>query len=557
MGAMPDTVDAIKEKLSIVDVVQPYVKLTRAGKYWKGLSPFTKEKTPSFFVSPDKGLYHCFSTGKGGDMFTFIQEMEGVDFKGSLQLLADKAGVEIQRSQPSERDERDKIYAALEAATQFYVETLSKRSDVLEYLARRGIDHEFARRWHVGYAPKDWNATRDALLAKGFSQGIIAAAGLVKQSEREENSAPRFYDRFRGRVMFPIRDVAGRVVGFSGRIFEDDPTHPQAKYINSPDGPLFDKSRALYGIHEARQGIRDLGASLLVEGQVDLLLAQKIGYKNTVATSGTAFTEHHASILKRYAENCIIAYDGDEAGVRAAGRAALLLLSRGMNVKVAAVPKGSDPAELILTDPAHFKAAIKSAVHVIDFYIAYLRGMGKDERWFKLEASKTVLPFISVLPNAIDREHFIKHVADELMVSDDAVRAELAKLGSTQSIESDGPKQDTPHALARSRLAQGLLLILNATQDPRGERLRQLLGEVETEDDETKLQFEAEVFIGESGNSFDTVVHDVIVSLERDLSRREYEDAAEALRRAERDKDVVAIDQAMARLTELAKQAKH
>ncbi len=556
MGAMPDTVEAIKEKLSIVDVVQPYVKLTRAGKYWKGLSPFTKEKTPSFFVSPDKGLYHCFSTGKGGDMFTFIQEMEGVDFKGSLQLLADKAGVEIHRSQPSERDERDKIYAALVAATQFYTETLSGRKDVLEYLAQRGIDQEFARMWHVGYAPKDWNATRDALLAKGFSQGIIAAAGLVKQSEREENGAPRFYDRFRGRVMFPIRDVAGRVVGFSGRIFEDDPTHPQAKYINSPDGPLFDKSRALYGIHEARQGIRDLGASLLVEGQVDLLLAHKIGYKNTVATSGTAFTEYHASILKRYSENCIIAYDGDEAGVRAAGRAALLLLSRGMNVKVAAMPQGSDPAELIHTDPAQFKAAIKNAVHVIDFYISYLRRAGKDDRWFKLESSKTVLPFISVLPNAIDREHFIKHVADELMVSEDAVRAELIKLG-TAPTDTAGQKQSAPHVLVRSRLARGLVLILDAAHDVRSERLRALLSESEIEEDEKKLQFEAEVFIGESGNSLDTVVNDVIDSIERDVSRREYEDATDALRRAERDKDVAAIDVAMARLTELAKQAKH
>src|SRR6185369_5824744 len=199
--------------------------------------------------------------------------------------------------------------------------------------------------------PNEWQGLHTELTKLGFTEGELERAGLAKKSEE---GSGKLYDRFRGRIMFPIRDVSGRIIGFSGRIFEDDPVHPQAKYLNSPETDVFDKSRALYGIEHAREGIRALGAAILVEGQFDLLMSHQAGYKNTVATSGTAFTERHAELLKRYTPNLLIAYDGDKAGIAAAGRAAAISLRSGMNVKVAKLPPGKDPADLLKESPQVF-----------------------------------------------------------------------------------------------------------------------------------------------------------------------------------------------------------
>lgn len=426
---MSTTVEKIKERLSIVDVVGSYVKLTRAGRYYKGLSPFTREKTPSFFVTPDKGLYHCFSTGKGGDMFTFVEEMERVDFKGALKMLAEKAGVELERERPGERDERDETYAALEAATVLFQKALEGKSDARAYLEKRGIHEKTIAHFRVGYALKEWRALSDALYAQGFSEAALLRAGLIKRPDAGDGgSEKKPYDRFRGRIMFPIRDASGRVVAFSGRIFEDDAVNPQAKYLNSPEGPLFDKSRALYGIEFAKNGIRTLGFSMLVEGQVDLILAHQLGYTAAVATSGTALTESHAEILKRYGQNVLIAYDGDKAGVNATYRAAELLLPKGLNVKAVALPPGVDPADLIASDPESFKTRVRSAEPVIDFFMSEVVARVSDERSRALDMGRTVLPLVSKIENALERSHYVKKIASRLGLSETAVEAELKKL---------------------------------------------------------------------------------------------------------------------------------
>jgi len=474
---MSDTVQQIKDRLSIVDVVGTYVKLTRAGKYWKGLSPFTKEKTPSFFVTPDKGLYHCFSTGKGGDMFTFVQEMEGVDFKGALTILAEKAGVEIVREAPGAKDEREQVYGALAAAEEFFQHILSKRDDVRLYLEKRMIDESLIREWHIGYAPKEWHALRDALIEKGFSEKTIESAGLIKKSEGDEKGSPRHYDRFRGRIMFPLRDVTGRTIAFSGRVFEDDPEHPGAKYINSPEGPVFDKSRALYGIHIAKSGIRDLGAAMLVEGQVDLLMAHKQGYRNAVATSGTAFTEYHADLLKRYSPNLLIAYDGDKAGIAAAGRAAAVALPKGMNIKVVRLPTGVDPADLIKENPSAFKDAVKQAVHIVDFYLGHIAETVSDPRAQKLEVGRTVLPFVALISNKIDQAHFVTRVAEALSVPTSAVQSELGKLATGVRAGSDGiPGAFLSPIVYRDQFLLGMYLTWKEEgNDALAERVRRVL----------------------------------------------------------------------------------
>ncbi len=465
---MSGTVEQIKERLTIVDVVQQYVQLTRAGKYWKGLSPFTKEKTPSFFVSPDKGLYHCFSTGKGGDMFTFVQEMERVDFKGALTILAEKAGVDIVREAPGARDEREQLFAVLEAATEYFVETLSRTPDAQVYLEGRGLEKATLVHWRVGYAPKEWHALKSHLTEKGFSEATLLAAGLIKRPDRDDGSTDetRAYDRFRGRIMFPIFDASGRVIAFSGRIFEDDPSHPQAKYLNSPEGVLFDKSRALYGIQDAKSAIRSLGFSMLVEGQVDLLMVHQLGYRSAVATSGTAFTASHVEVLKRYSDNVLLAYDGDKAGINATHRASLLLLDAGLQVKAVSLPAGLDPADLAHSDPTQFKERVKQAQHVVDFFVAHLSATIREDRARILEVGKVVLPLIARMTNALDQAHAVRKTAEALRVSEDALRAELSKV-RTQGASLGTDANALTVSDARLTLLFGMLVTYEEAGDSR------------------------------------------------------------------------------------------
>lgn len=469
---MSDTVDKIKERLSIVDVVGGYVKLVRAGKYWKGLSPFTKEKTPSFFVTPEKGFYHCFSTGKGGDMFTFVEEMEGVDFKGALKILAEKAGVELVRESQESRDERDGLYAVIEAATAFFASELEERADARAYLEKRGLTTSTIAHWRLGYARKDWRALKAHLEGRGFTESLLLKAGLIKRPDSGEGKEA--YDRFRGRIMFPIFDASGRPIAFSGRIFEDNPENPQAKYLNSPEGPLFDKSRALYGIQDAKSAIRTLGFSMLVEGQLDLLMSHQAGYRSAVATSGTACTASHAEILKRYSENVLLAYDGDVAGVNATHRAAELLLATGMNVKVVSLPEGADPADVLLTNPDGFKDAVRRAEPAVDFFLSYLVRSVSDERKRKSEVGKIVLPLVALIHNALDQSHFVKRVAETIGAPEEAVNAELKKIHRGGGVSAPGADpffSPDQHA----QFLFGILLSFEDAGDPRATRVESLI----------------------------------------------------------------------------------
>lgn len=426
---MSDTVQEIKDKLSIVDVVGGYVKLTKAGKYHKGLCPFHKEKSPSFMVSPDRGFYHCFGCGKGGDIFSFIQDIENLDFKGALRLLAQKAGVTIAYEHRTSTDEKEKLFAVLQAAEAWYVAEREKNSAVCAYLGERGLAPDTVERFRVGYAPNEWRALSDELIRQGYTDTLLEDAGLTKKPD-EGGKGKKPYDRLRGRIMFPIRDISGRTVGFSGRIFEDNPEKPQAKYINSPETKVFHKSRLLYGLDMAREGIRKYGFAMLVEGQIDLLMAHQSGYTNAVALSGTSFTDAHAALIKRHTDNLLIAFDGDAAGIAAAGRAAALALKAGLNTKIARLPAGQDPADVMQHDAAAFKHVVREATHVVDFYLRHVREAGHDARTFKLEASRVVLPFVGMIQNAIDREHFVERVAESLQVSVDAVQKELMKINT-------------------------------------------------------------------------------------------------------------------------------
>lgn len=434
---MSDVVQQIKDKISIVDVVSQYVQLQPAGKNLKGKSPFTNERTPSFHVSPDRGMYYCFSSSQGGDIFTFIQVMEGVDFKGALTLLAERAGVELVPEDPAKKSARDRQYDVLHATTTFWQEVLPKNQEASEYLAKRGLKPSTIGAWRIGYAPGPpaggWRDTKQYLLHNGFTEAELTAAGLIKTSGGGKES----YDVFRHRVVFPLFDPAGRVVGFSGRYLGSEKEVP--KYVNSPETDLYQKSQLLYGYDKAKSGIRTYDFTLIVEGQFDVVMSHQAGYTNTVAVSGTALTMHHIELLQRLSNRVVLALDGDAAGIAAVKRSAILMLRRGMDVKVATMPVDQDPADCILADVGTFKQVIAKASHIVEFLLAVLRLAHVDDRAYKLAVREEVLPFVVAIPNHIDQEHFIGVIAEKIAVSTSSLLTELERFRKREHTESVAP----------------------------------------------------------------------------------------------------------------------
>ncbi|MBY0309521.1 DNA primase [Patescibacteria group bacterium] len=425
---MSDAVRQIKERLNIIDVVSPYVELHKAGRNFKGKSPFTNEKTPSFYVSPERGMYYCFSTSQGGDIFSFIQTMEGVDFREALRQLAEKAGVELVAEAPEKRSERDRLYALIEETTKFFEEWLPLAPIATAYLEKRAVKPATVSKWRIGYAPGPssggWRLLKEYLAAKGYSVPEMLKAGVVKPGA--DGKEP--FDVFRDRVMFPLRDPNGKVVGFSGRTLTPDEKTP--KYVNSPETELYKKSELLFGYDLAKQSIRTLDFFLIVEGQFDVVMSHQAGYGNTVAVSGTALTLHHVQLLERLSTRVVLALDADRAGIAAMKRAAEVMLRRGLDVKVAKLPPGADPADLVEKDPHALKSAVGGAVPIIDFLLVHLKEQVTDERAFRLRVSEEVIPYVTLIPNRIDQEHFVGIVAAALGVSLDSVRFEVERARS-------------------------------------------------------------------------------------------------------------------------------
>jgi len=424
--ASGDAVQQIKDRLNIIDVVSPYVELTRAGRHFKGRCPFHQEKSPSFHVSPERGTFHCFGCSVGGDIFSFVEMIEGVDFKEALKILAGKANVELVAENPQKKTERDELFAVLEAATQFFEIGLTNSVDARAYLERRGVSAETIKKWRIGYASgppaAGWRELKTHLGTRGYKPAVMLRAGLIKGSD----SGKEEFDVFRDRVMFPMAEQNGKIVAFSGRILAKDTEAP--KYVNSPETELYHKSELLFGYDRAKHGIRNLGFWLIVEGQFDVVMSHQAGYTNTVAVSGTAFTLHHAQLLERLSTKVVLALDSDKAGIAAMKRAADLLLRRGIDVKVAAMPDGADPADMVLADPKAFKTAVGQSVHVIEFLLAHLRKTVDDDRTFKLRAREEIVPFVTLIPNHIDQEHFEKIIADSLGTTKDAVHFEVTRI---------------------------------------------------------------------------------------------------------------------------------
>lgn len=432
-------VDEIKERVDIVEVIRSYVPLKKAGRSYKGLCPFHSEKTPSFVVFPHTGTWHCFGAcGTGGDIFTFIMKRENLDFGEALRLLAQRAGVELEgrSTEAAETEKRLDLLREINQTTALYFHDLllnsAEAAQARAYLDQRGLNRETIDRFQIGYALNRWDGLLRYLTDKGYAVALVHQAGLIV--EREDHSG--YYDRFRGRIIFPIRDDRGRTIGFGGRVLDD--TLP--KYLNSPQTPLFDKGSVLFGLDQAKAGIRTTGEAVLVEGYMDVLMAHQHGLNNVVAQMGTALTEAQLRLLKRHTRRFILALDADVAGDQATLRGldvARQVIDREVvpvptprglirfeerlaaDIRIVSLPPGRDPDEVIRADPAHWAQLIAQARPVMDFYFQALTAdLDLATAHGKAETVRRLGPLIVVLGDRVQQAHYLQQLARMVQVDE-------------------------------------------------------------------------------------------------------------------------------------------
>lgn len=467
---MPTPVEEIKQKLDIVDIVGEYIKLTPAGTNHKARCPFHNEKSPSFMVSRDKQIYHCFGCGKGGDMFSFVMEMEGLDFPEALRLLAKKANVELKAVDPTLQTKRTKLFDVLKAAAAFYHDILLKSQNVQkarDYLTERGITAEQIEQFQLGYSSTAWDTLYLYLKQKGFSDEHIFDAGLVVQKSRGG-----YYDRFRGRVIFPIHDTNGNVVGFGGRILEQaEGETERAKYINSPQTLVYDKSRIAYGLWFAKQAIREKKEIIIVEGYMDVLASHRGGVANVIASSGTALTESQLDTLKRHSMKLLFCFDQDAAGAQAARRGIELALARGFEVLMITLPFGKDPDEVVRKQPDAWQTAVAQAKPFVEYYFERVRQQ-QDLTTVegKKAAARELLPLINHLVDPVEQTHFLQQLGGLIRVDESILRTQLNKQTTVGAV-SVAPAQ-TPTAAPsapinerETKMLQLIIAILNIYPD--------------------------------------------------------------------------------------------
>ncbi len=530
------TTDQIKEKLDIASVIGNYIKIEKSGINWKARCPFHNEKTPSFFISSERQSYYCFGCGEKGDIFTFVEKFEGLDFKGALESLAQKAGVEIKNLPKEERfDKKDELLSVLKEATNLYSKNLESNKIGMDYLKGRGLTIESIKEWNIGYAKDEWRDTHDNLIQKGFGKDILLEAGLIKKVENEE----KFYDTFRDRIMFPISDSAGRVIAFSGRSLKKDDKTP--KYLNSPETKLFYKSETLYGFNIAKNYIRKLDYAILVEGQMDIVLAHQAGTQNTVASSGTALTKLHLEKILKLSKRIVLCYDSDKAGQNATYKAGKLALSLGMEVKVASLKEGEDPASTIKENPEDWYTALKSSKHLIDYAID--KAMEEADERLKLNAIKDeVLPLLSQIQSSIETSQYIKKIAMRLRVDESAVKKDLEKvileeknLQETKkegyTIEYESPKIDLKRIIISLIFLEELK---HKEESTIRKKLRDIIGEEELntlsvsfESEKEALLFEGDTHCGDKDSG--EIADDILKRIEINTLKQQLQEKARIL----------------------------
>jgi len=425
-----DAVEEIKSRLSIEDVISEYVQLKRAGRNFRGTSPFTSEKTPSFMVSPEKQIWHDFSSGKGGNIFSFIMEVEGLDFKGALELLARKASIDLEQFRTSSSPDhkmKDQLLDVLKLSAKFYQTQFSKNQQALEYIfKKRQFTKDIVLKFQLGYSPNNGSALTNFLKKKSFSDQVLKQAGLTVQRYRGTG------DMFIGRLMIPLMDVQGNVIGFTARYLDDDPNVP--KYINTPQTPLYDKSRHVYGLHLAKEAIRKKGYAVIVEGNLDVIASHQIGFTEVVATAGTALTEMHLKTLSRFTHDIRLCFDQDSAGQTAAERAIPIAAKVGVNLSILTIKGAKDPDELIKKTPDSWKATIEKPQYVIDWLIErYRNQLDLNSVQGKRQFTDVLLTVIRQLPDSVEQEHYLDKISAIIGTSREALQSKLTGLGAKPS----------------------------------------------------------------------------------------------------------------------------
>lgn len=454
--------EEIKNKLEITEVIAEYVKLLPAGSNnMKAPCPFHKEKVPSFFVSGEKQIWKCFGCNRGGNIFNFIMEVEGVDFPQALRILAKKAGVELRATGDYHlTSKRTKILDICRETADFFHWFLLNSSQAKEartYLEKRKIIKSIIDQWQIGYITNDWRILYQHLIKKGYRNDDILAAGLIVKS-----SEGGFYDRFRGRIIFPINDAFGNVVAFTGRILPSLEKEETPKYINSPETLVYSKSRILFGLDKAKLEIKKRNYAILVEGNTDVISAHQAGTKNTVAVSGTALTLDQIKILKRYSSNLILALDIDSSGQASTKRGIDIALSQEMNLKVLTLPFGKDPDECIKKDKNLWLQAVKKSEPIMDYYFSSaFKNFNVSDVRDKKRVANDLLPVISKIGNLIEQDFWLKKLAEQAVVSYEILREQLGKKRvkeeKTSDQEAELPKIDQENALQEMFI--GLLII--------------------------------------------------------------------------------------------------
>ncbi|MFH1457487.1 MAG: DNA primase [Patescibacteria group bacterium] len=431
--------EEIKSKLDIVDVINEYVPLKQSGANFKAPCPFHEEKTPSFMVSRERQFFKCFGCGIGGDIFTFLQKYENLEFPEALQILAEKAGVKLVRQDPVLTNLKTRLYDLHSLAVEFYKQTLfSKEGEqALKYLReQRKLPDEIIKEFNLGLAPNDWNRTSNFLKSNSFTDYEIKQSGLVVEKSGGHSN---YYDRFRWRLMFPIEDHHNKFVGFTGRALNSD---EPAKYINSPQTIIYNKSQVLFGLNKAKEAIKQQKQIILVEGNMDVIASHVAKIKNVVAASGTSLTMDQIQLIRRYTENVAMCFDSDIAGVKAAERSIEMLWQEDMNIKVILLPKGiKDPDELVQKNFQKWVEVVKNATNFMDyFFVQAIGNKNLDMIDDKRSIAKILLPWITRLHDPISKNHYIKLLSEKIHIEESTLHESLERYGKNKNY-STGFKQ--------------------------------------------------------------------------------------------------------------------
>ncbi len=515
-----NTIQDIKDKLDIATVIGRYVQLKKSGTNLKGLCPFHHEKSSSFMVSPTKQIWHCFGCGEGGDVFGFIKRYENVEFREALEMAAEMAGIELPKFSAKPGPEKSVLQDLTrinDFAASFFEKVLesSQGQRAWEYLKNRGLAVDTIEKWRIGLAPNSFDQLLTALQKKGVNQPLALQAGVLAESQNG-----KVFDRFRDRITFPIFNFNGEVVGFSARSLPGA-KEDQAKYINSPETPVYSKSKIIFGLNFAKEAIRQAGQVVVMEGQMDVISAHQSGFKNTVASSGTAFTEEQLRILKRLTSVILFAFDNDAAGQKATLRTASLALGLEFEVRIIDLRGAKDPDELIQKSPAMWDKLLQGSILVIDYYLEQAR---KDFTYGALPQKQfiieTILPLIKKIGSAVEADHYLRKISTEFVISESALKQEMSAAASdlpAARLATDQPTEDRkPHVpeenLLEKEILGGLIVFPDFLEFVQVEGLPdQLLSE-------ELLEFFQKVILGEDlSNSPDTLVKEAIFMVESNL----------------------------------------